>query len=574
VTGERRRELLGALIVYGLLAYLVTGSTWADPSHRWIGICCDQEQSIWFLAWLPHALAAGQNPLLTDRVNAPDGANLMWNAASPFVALVVAPLTSTVGPVLAYNVAVLVGIAVNGLAAFAALRRYTRQALGPLVGGAVYALSPFVISQAVLHLNLVMAWAPPLFLILIDELVAHDRHGPGRLGAAIGVLAAVQLLTFEEVLATSAVAGVVLLLVLAAVARDRAAIREGAVRLVRATPPALIAFLAIGGAPLAVQFLGPQQLHGRVQDPSVFSTDLLNLVLPTRYQLLAPDAATDISQHFSGLYHEATGYLGVPLLLVLGWIVVRLRRDPRVVVAAAVGVVMLVFALGPELHVGGTSWHVPLPWWPFTRLPLLEHATPGRLTLYVWLAVAGLVALGVDHAFAVDRRSRAAQLAAIGLALVFVLPAPLASTGRAVPPFFVDWAAQGIADDRTILFAPWFTNGAGADPMLWAALADARPRMREGYVYVPGPGGRPQYGPAPGAVGRAMIDVQDHGVRLTLSPAERVAMLQELRADGIDAVIVGPMSHAPEMVQLFSDLLGRAPEAVGGVWIWRDVAGS
>ena len=60
-----------------------------------------------------------------------------------------------------------------------------------------------------------------------------------------------------------------------------------------------------------------------------------------------------------------------------------------------------------------------------------------------------------------------------------------------MPPFFASWEEQGIPDDQVVLFAPWFTNGAGADPMLWAAVAKARPRMYEGYVYVPDADGRP-----------------------------------------------------------------------------------
>lgn len=571
MTADRRRELVGVAIVFIFLAYLVTFSAWTDPTHRWIGSCCDQEQSIWYLAWLPHALETGQNPLLTDRLNAPAGANLMWNSASPFVALLVTPLTTTIGPIFAYNVALLIGIALDGVLAFVALRRYVEGPLGALVGGAVYALSPFVVSHAVLHLDLVLAWTPPLFLILIDELVVRRTGRPWVLGVAIGVLAGIQLLMFEELLATTFVATLVLLVVLAAVVRDRAAITVGAARIATAAIPALATFLVIGGLPLAVQFLGPQQLHGRVQDPAIYSTDYLNLILPTSYQLFSPPFATDISQHFSGLFHEATGYVGLPLLLVLAWIVIRLGRDPRVTVAATVAIVMYVFSLGPELHVGGVDWHIPLPWLPFTRLPLLEHATPGRLTVFVWLAVGALAAIGIDHALATTDRWRIARLAAIGLAILVVAPAPLPSTTKEVPAFFASWQDHGIADGDTILFAPWFTNGAGAAPMLWAAVAEARPKMHEGYVYVPGPDGAPRYGPAAGALASNMMQIQDLGATLGISAVGRAKLLAELQADGIDVVIVGPMNHRELMVDYFTRLLGQAPEEVDGVELWRNV---
>jgi hypothetical protein len=212
-----------------------------------------------------------------------------------------------------------------------------------------------------------------------------------------------------------------------------------------------------------------------------------------------------------------------------------------------------------------------MPWLPIGSLPLIEHALPGRLTVYMWLAVAAIVAMAVDHVVALDVRRAAAGLAAIGLALVFVLPAPASSSTTPVPVFFASWEQQGIADDDVILFAPWFTNGAGADPMLWAAVAEARPRMYEGYVYVPDADGRPRYGPAPGRLAQLMIQVQDHGVRTDLSAADRAAAVQELSDAGVSVVIVGPMRYRSEMIELFTDLLGQPPVETGGVQLWRDV---
>ncbi len=88
-------------------------------------------------------------------------------------------------------------------------------ALGPLVGGAVYAFSPYVVSHAALHLNLATAWVPPLFLLVIDELVVTRRRPPWQSGLALGVLGVAQLLISEELLATSVVAATVLVGVMA-----------------------------------------------------------------------------------------------------------------------------------------------------------------------------------------------------------------------------------------------------------------------------------------------------------------------------------------------------------------------
>jgi hypothetical protein len=568
---SRRREALGALLVYLMLTFLFTSATWQDPTNHWVGRCCDQEQSIWFLAWTPAALQAGQNPLLTDNLNAPNGANLMWNGSIPLLGLIFSPITLTAGPVFAYNVAVLLAITLSGLASFLALRRYTKSPLGPLIGGALYAFSPYVASHTVLHLNLINVWAPPLFVVLIDEIAARRRYRAELLGVGLGVLAAVQLVTFEEVLATSAVAGVVLVLVATIVIHRRSAIRDGVVRLLRAALPALVSFAVLGAFPLFVQFFGPQQLHGAVQPADVFSTDLLNIVLPTDYTWIAPAFATDISKHFSGLYHEATGYLGIVLLLVLAWTVFELRRDARVIVAAVTGLVLLVLSLGPKLYIGTEPHDVSMPWAPIAGLPLLEHVLPGRITAYVFLAVAVMLAIAIEHATTLARRPAALRLGAIGLALVFLVPAPAKSSTHDVPQFFRSWDSEGIAADDIVLVAPWFTNGAGADPMLWAAVAGAKPRLYEGYVYVPAVDGRPRFGPQPGGLAKLMIDAQDNGNVAPLTAAQRAVAVAELRKAQVSVVIVGSLRYRAQMVSLFTDLFRRPPIEIDGVQLWRDV---
>jgi hypothetical protein len=569
-----RSAAAGALLVYLALAILLTGGAWASPTTRWIGGCCDQQQTIWFLRWVPTAIGQGLNPFLTVQINAPTGVNLMWNSLAAPIGLVLAPVTVLAGPVFAYNVAIVGAIVLSALAAFVALRRYATGLAGPLVGGAVYGFSPYIASHAALHLNLVAAWAPPLVLIVLDELLIRRRRGPVALGMALGVLAGLQLLTSEEILATGAVAAAVFAGILVVVTRDRALIAAGTRRVARAFLPALAGLLLVAGLPLVIQFLGPLRIGGRVQDTALFSTDLLNLVLPTRYQLFAPEAATRISQEFSGLYHEATAYAGLPLLVILLLVVARRWADLRIRVAGLMAAAMLVLSLGQTLRVGGLDTGLPLPWLPISLLPLLEHAIPGRLTLYMWLAIATIVAVVVGELVARRPTHAAPRLAVLGLALALALPAPLSSSTVEVPEFFRSFDRQGIDDQAIVLVAPHFTNGAGAAPMLWAAVAGNRPRLYEAYAYVPDSNGNPRYGPAPTELTRIMERIQDDGVAMVARGAVRDQVFRDIAAAGITDVVVGPMDHREPMVHFFTDLFGRPPVDADGVQLWRGVAGA
>ncbi len=218
---------MGAFLLYVVLAVLLTAQAWQAPTTRWIGGCCDQEQAMWFLRWIPTSIGRGIDPFVTTQINAPAGVNLMWNTLMAPIGLALAPITVVAGPVFAYNVGIVGAIALSGLACFAALHRYANGIAGPLAGGAVYAFSPYVASHAALHLNLVSVWAPPLVLIVLDEMLVRRRRNPVTLGAALGVLAGIQLLTSEEILATGAVAAAVFAGVLAIVTRDRGAHHRG-----------------------------------------------------------------------------------------------------------------------------------------------------------------------------------------------------------------------------------------------------------------------------------------------------------------------------------------------------------
>jgi hypothetical protein len=69
-----------------------------------------------------------------------------------------------------------------------------------------------------------------------------------------------------------------------------------------------------------------------------------------------------------------------------------------------------------------------------------------------------------------------------------------------------------------------------------------------------------------------MDDIQNGHPPLPISDASRRAFRDQMRADDVKTVIVGPMAERDNMVKFFTELLGRAPEYVGGVQAWFDVA--
>lgn len=122
-----------------------------------------------------------------------------------------------------------------------------------------------------------------------------------------------------------------------------------------------------------------------------------------------------------------------------------------------------------------------------------------------------------------------------------------------------------------MLVAPYFRDGAGAAPMLWAAEAGAGIRMPEAYAYIPSERGTPQYGPLSTNLSNVMESIQDTGNIVVARGQIRDAIAHEMTELQIQDIIVGPMDKHDQMVAFFTDLMGRPPQDIDGVQLWADV---
>src|ERR1700704_3524566 len=270
-----------ALSSYVLLAVALFSSTWVDPAGSWIGSPKDPRLFIWYLGWIPHELGEGSNPLFTDYLSYPPGVNLLWNTSMIFPALVLWPVNSLFGPVVAYNVPTTAGIALSAWFGFLAARRFIDRPSMCVLAGLVYGFSPALIAQAMGHPHVMVSLFPPIALILGDEILVRRRMNPALAGALAGVAAALPLLTGEELLAGTLVIAVVGVALLAVLHRDQ--VSASAPYVAKATAAAVIAFAVLAAYPLGFQFFGPQKVSGSVQQPDVYVSDLLAFFVPSRF---------------------------------------------------------------------------------------------------------------------------------------------------------------------------------------------------------------------------------------------------------------------------------------------------
>lgn len=588
------------LLLYLVLSVAVFASAWASPSTTVIGVGGDPNLAIWFMRWTPFALSHHINPLFTDYLDYPRGVNLMWNTAAPLLGIVFWPLTQTRGPVFAYNAAETLALAVSAWAAYLAFRRYVTGPAGTIaawLGGLLYGFSPYMMAHALGHPPLITLLTPPLMLLVLDHILIRQRRSPITAGAALGVLGAVQLLIWEELLASEALVALTGIVLLAALNRDSTVVRDPARTryLLRALVAAAVVFITLTAYPLSFQFFGPQQVHGSVWGPNTFVSDLLAFVVPTRLQQLAPATAIQVSDLFRSKVYEWSAYLGIPLLALLAYGAARYRASRAVRISALLGLFMALLSMGPLVNLAGRTTPVPvallafaLPplsrdlrpprlmlyaflaiWVALVIIPIIDDILPSRLTLFVFLFAGLLLTLTLDATFRTRLPRRiGVVLAATGLALLAILPVqPFPTMSVASPSFFTTAAVNRIPDGSVALVAPYAYDWRLATPMLWQVESGMRFRMPEGFAWIPGP----SYTPTPSHLGDVMTAVARGTTVPALTDDVRAQMLEDLRRWHVETVIVGPMARQDQLVAVFTRLLNRAPAFIGGVYIWWQV---
>lgn len=187
-TGRWRVHAL-ALGAYALLALLATAPL---PLHIARSIAgneygaVDGFLGIWNVWWAARAITAPRDPFFTPLLFHPQGLDLFWQTLSLPNGLLALPATLALGPLPAYNLLILASFALGGYTAFLFVRRFVPSDPAALVGGAIYALSPFHM-QKVLDAQLEVAsvqWVP-LYLLALHALL--DRPRPW-LAIAAGLL--------------------------------------------------------------------------------------------------------------------------------------------------------------------------------------------------------------------------------------------------------------------------------------------------------------------------------------------------------------------------------------------------
>lgn len=587
-------------VLVAAAAYLVLGvglwwQVWSThPTTTTTCGCGDSSLFTWFLAWPAYAMAHGLNPLYSTALFHPTGVNLLANTAEVGIGVVLAPVTWLFGPVATLNVALTLSPVLSALAMFVLLRRWVSWSGSAFVGGLLYGFSPFVlIALTGAHLMLTMAPLPPLMVACLDEILVRQRRSPLLTGVLLGLLVSVQFLIGSEVLVlTLMLTGAGLVLVVLWGVLHREALR-------RRARAALTGLVAAGAStavllayPVWFALAGPAHLAGPIWGPgsdiSYGGNDLRDYVLPS-----APSPAfTALARRFGG-YQAPTlsgQYFGIGLLAVLVIGVVLWRRDRRLWLFGAVGVLSVPLSMGLQSH----RWTL---WRLFVRLPQMENIIPSRFLLITYLCAAVMLGLIVDHVFVgVGRWSAtgprrqagalrgpvAGALAGVVVAAIALVPivwyyadgVPLTTVPVVLPAWFRT-VAPHLRGHQVVLAFPvpyvFFQSAMtwqAVDGMSYAMVGGGGPDA------LPERAGKEKNGQV--AIGNLSISAGAQSV----TPAEVAVVRQALDGWGVTMVVVPDPTGLPRYEQLhlvrttvmvMTAATGRLPTRQAGAWVWTGV---
>lgn len=583
------------VISYLLIGIAAYWPAYAGISQRPFVGAYDFQQSVWFIAWIPHALAHGLNPFFSSALLAPSGVNLAQNTASPFLGLLTIPMSPFLDPMARANLLVVLAMPLSATSAFVVLRKWRVHVPAAALGGLIFGFAAYMVDQ---NVELIFLPLVPLIAFVVVSIV-RGGGTPLRLGIELGLLVTAQYLISPEILTIVILFGLV--------GTAFIAVRAPTTIVKKAWQPIAVA-VALSGTllayPIWMMTAGPQHFIGRTwQTNNPYHNDVLSFIIPGSEQKVSLGLRS-VGDHLGGFSGIGTGgYIGALLLVIAAYLAWHSRKQLRTQLALVLLLSAMILSLGPYVSFDGRQTSFPLPFLLLDHIPLLFDILPDRVSLVTNACVAAVIAFGMDdlsrirasreHSASYGRlRIREVALFAgtlIGILVATPLPqeVTLNSTSGDIPVALPAAVRQIVPSDDPIALTYPYPSLFSMGPMLWQSNDEFQFRLLGGYAYHPNSEDGPSFNPSvlQPHVLQAFLAGQDpftafglspiYGKPLPLSDALVTTTRTTLRDYDVRLVIVNAETYgSAPVLKLFNEALGP-PSVVKGpfsVWVGKRAA--
>ena len=568
---------LGVLAVFTVPGVVLWWRAWSGGAASAVRCTCqDPGQQVWFVAWPAYALAHGLDPFSSTWLWPPGGVNLLANASAPLAGLALAPVTWALGPFVATTLALTLAPGLGAWGCWVASRRLSTWPVAWWVAGFVFGYTPFVVESVALgHLSTGLLVFPPLVFVVLHEIVVRQRWRPLWCGSALGLLLLGQFLVSPEVLVIVVVASTLGVALAAALNPSRVA--QAFPFAARALGLAALASAVLLALPAWDLLAGHDHIHGAVWG------SLHGIFVAQAWELWSagPWRQAVLPAVVQGPQEQ---YLGFGVLVVAAGALALAWRRRSAWLLALMAVVCTVLSWG-DLFWPGPGHEVVsrwLPWGWLTNLPVLDDVSAIHFAAVVDLALALLMAVGLDALSKTGLWAKAgigrvvliaAVVALVAVPIWRLYDAPL-SVQHVHPPRWFTTAATAVPPGSVVVTYPFPASASlTSQPMLWQADDGMRFRLAGGYAKVPGPSGAVIGTGPPGSAVRTLVDLTLPPGPAGTVPAVSAVGLGNVRAAlrswGASYVVVTNRGSLPaDAAAVFTAATGRPPVVEDRAWVW------
>lgn len=417
------RNHLIAFLLCLFLGFLFTLPGSLSPSSSLLGYPGDNFQHAWFLWHFARAVSHAHNPFYTRLLFYPSRVSLAWSTTDPLAGLIALPLSLIAGPAVAYNLSLVLQLALSAFFARLLCLRISRNEPAAFIGGIVFGFSPFLLAHALGHLSLVTAFPIPLFVLALHR-IFPAQNPSWKLGIPLGLSLLLAAFAHYNYVVLCLVFAFFWLLIELAFNFPLRRLHL----LERVWKPLAVgaATFLLGFSPLLWMMLGNRVDIPVSRGPShldVFSADVLGFLIPSWNHVFLGRFASHLDPRVFVAGFEGTVYVGV---VVLGLAAIGLWKGcssnaPWAPRAALLAVIFYLLSLGPWPRFLGHPLHVPGPAALFYLLPFAKFmSASARFHSAVALCLAILCSLGVK--FLLERTAtRAHRCVLVSLIAIFVI---------------------------------------------------------------------------------------------------------------------------------------------------------
>ena len=396
---EKKTSLINLLVFIGyvLISLAYFGfPTLNSPQTRYVGMNIDPTLFIWFIEWWPFAIIHHLNPFTTAYMWAPEGINnLLWLNAIPGLSIIFSPLTILIGPVLTYNVIALLSPALSAFFAFILIKYITKNTAASAISAYLYGFSSFIMGNS--DLNVFFICLIPLLVYLF--LLKYDD----KINTTVYVILSAVILALEFLISPEiyliilffAIISILIYILFIVKNKKIESLSKFTVNVFNFILSYVLSIVLVSPF-LYIMFKTIEKSPKYPMNPISWSTYIINLILPGPVIFFGGKLFYEIF-HFH--IRETASYLGIFTFIILIWFAYEQRKKSKSIAGKyllALLAVILIFSLGPYLHLNGNSTHLPLPWFIFYKMPVIGKAIPIRFMLFAFLVLSIITGLWVS----------------------------------------------------------------------------------------------------------------------------------------------------------------------------------